>query len=66
MARYLAAIRLGASRAEALAEMATRTELPEVGRLAAALRQADRHGIALQGVLQAQAAAIRATRRQRA
>ncbi|MEB3205189.1 MAG: type II secretion system F family protein [Candidatus Sericytochromatia bacterium] len=66
MARYLAGIRLGASRAEALAEMATRTGLPEVGRLAAALLQADRHGIALQGVLQAQAAAIRATRRQRA
>jgi len=66
MARYLAGIRLGASRAEALAEMATRTGLPEVGRLAAALPQADRHGIALQGVLQAQAAAIRATHRQRA
>lgn len=66
MARYLSAIRLGASRADALAGMAARTGLADVTRLGAALLQAERHGIGLNGVLQGQAAAIRSARRQRA
>ncbi|MEB3298196.1 MAG: type II secretion system F family protein [Candidatus Sericytochromatia bacterium] len=66
MALVLAEVRLGRSREDALRAMADRTCLPDVARLAAALIQAERHGIALQGVLSGQAATIRTARRQRA
>ena len=60
-----ARVRLGASRAEALAQLERRCPLPEVVALVAAIGRADRYGVALEPMLAALAAGARADRQRR-
>ena len=65
LGRADAVIRLGASRAEALAQLERRCPLPEVVALVAAIRRADRYGAALEPLLAALAAGARADHQRR-
>ena len=60
-----ARVRLGASRAEALAQLERSCPLPEVVALVAAIGRADRYGVALEPMLAALAAGARADRQRR-
>jgi tight adherence protein C len=60
----LGEMRAGASRADALAHLAERVQLPEVRAFVVAIRQADQFGISVSTVLRNQAADMRVTRRQ--
>lgn len=60
----LGEMRAGASRADALANLAERVQLPEVRAFVVAIRQADQFGISVSTVLRNQADDMRITRRQ--
>ena len=62
----LAEMRVGASRAEALAGLADRVQLPEVRSFTSAIRQADQFGISVSTVLRDQSEDMRISRKQRA
>lgn len=66
MARYLAEIRVGRTRREALRDMADRAEVPELTSFVAAIIQADQLGVSLARVLRIQSEQMRIRRRQRA
>lgn len=63
---YLAAIRLGTPRAEALRALADRSGLPELHTFVAAMIQADQLGVSIGRVLKGQSESLRQARRQRA
>ncbi|MBX5476897.1 MAG: type II secretion system F family protein, partial [Clostridia bacterium] len=63
---YLKATRVGASREDALGQLAERVALPEVRNVVAAILQAERLGASLTRVLRLQAEEMRLQRRQRA
>lgn len=60
----LGEMRAGASRADALANLAERVQLPEVRAFVVAIRQADQFGISVSSVLRNQADDMRIVRRQ--
>ena len=60
----LGEMRAGASRADALANLAERVQLPEVRSFVVAIRQADQFGISVSTVLRNQADDMRVSRRQ--
>lgn len=62
--RVIGEIRMGARRAEALRNLATRTEVPEVSSFVAVLVQADSLGVSITDVLHAQSEQMRMRRRQ--
>jgi tight adherence protein C len=62
----LAEIKAGASRSEALANLAVRVQIPEVQSFVSSLRQADRFGISISATLRDQAEEMRVRRRQQA
>jgi tight adherence protein C len=66
LARAMQEIQFGVARAEALRNLAERTQVPELRRFVTAIVQADQYGIPLAGVLRKQAAEQRSKRRQRA
>lgn len=63
---YLKEIRLGHSRAEALRNLADRSDLPDLRTFVAAVLQADQLGSSISRVLRIQADSLREKRRQRA
>jgi len=63
---YLAEVRLGKSRAEALRNLRRRTDLPEMQSFVASVVQADQLGVSIAKVLKTQSEALRTRRRQRA
>jgi len=64
--RTLTEIRIGVSRHEALRNMASRADVPDVSNFVAVLIQADRLGLSIGKTLEAQAEQLRVLRRQRA
>lgn len=64
--KVVAEIRIGVSRQEALQNMASRTDLAEVGSFVAVLLQADQFGLSIANVLHTQSEQMRARRWQRA
>ena len=64
--RALAEMRMGKSRREALRDLVTRTDVPDVATFVAALIQADQLGVSISNVLVTQAEHMRVKRRQRA
>ncbi len=62
----LGEMRAGASRSEALANLAQRVQIPEVNSFVMSIRQADEFGISVSTVLRNQAEEMRVTRRQQA
>ena len=64
--RMLHEIRIGASRAEALRAMATRTDVPELRAFIMAMLQADTFGVSISRLLRSQADEMRIRRRLRA
>ncbi len=64
--RMLQEIRIGATRADALRALETRTQVPEVRSFILAILQADTFGVSISGVLRSQADAMRVRRRLRA
>jgi len=64
--RVVAEIRLGKVRRQALNDMATRTDVPEMESFVAAIVQADQLGVSIAKVLRTQAEQMRIARRQRA
>jgi len=66
MARVLQDMRLGMARDAALTGLADRTESPDLRSFANAMAQAGKHGLAMAGVLRAQAAEAREKRKFRA
>ncbi len=62
--RVIGEIRMGARRQEALRNLATRTEVPEVSSFVAVLVQADSLGVSITDVLHAQSEQMRMRRRQ--
>lgn len=64
--RVLSEIRMGKSRREALRDMASRTDVPDVNTFVAAIIQADQLGVSIAKVLQIQSEQMRVRRRQRA
>lgn len=64
--RMLQEIRIGATRADALRALDTRTQVPEVRSFILAILQADTFGVSIAGVLRSQADAMRVRRRLRA
>ncbi len=66
LGRVLGEIQIGKSRADAFADLASRTTAPEIRTFVTALTQADRLGVPLGSVLREQAKEMRLIRRQRA
>lgn len=66
LARYLADVRLGQPRAEALLALGNRCGVDDVKGLIAALMQADQLGVGVGSILRAQSLHLRTRRRQRA
>jgi tight adherence protein C len=66
LTRALQDVQLGVPRTEALGRLATRTGLPEMHRLVAAIQQSERYGVPIVNILRVQAADLRERRRQRA
>lgn len=64
--RALTEIRMGKTRREALRDLASRTDVPDVASFIAAIIQADQLGVSIGNVLVAQAEQMRTKRRQRA
>jgi tight adherence protein C len=64
--RALAEIKMGRARREALREMVTRTEVPDLNTFVSAIIQADQLGVSVSRVLSIQAEQMRTLRRQRA
>lgn len=64
--RYLAEMRIGRSRAEALRALAARVDLPEMTHLATVILQADVLGVPIANVLRERAIELRRERRQHA
>ncbi|MBU0493966.1 MAG: type II secretion system F family protein [Chloroflexi bacterium] len=64
--RVIAEVRVGKLRREALRDMVTRTEVPDVSNFIAAIIQAEQLGVSIGRVLQIQADQMRVKRRQRA
>ncbi len=64
--KVVAEVRLGMTRREALQNMATRTDVPEVGSFVAVLMQADQFGLSIATVLHSQSEQMRTRRWQRA
>ena len=64
--KVVAEIRIGMTRHEALQNMATRTDVPDVGSFVAVLLQADQFGLSIANVLHTQSEQMRARRWQRA
>jgi len=64
--RVVAEIRLGKVRRQALNDLATRTDVPEMESFVAAIVQADQLGVSIAKVLRTQAEQMRIARRQRA
>ncbi len=64
--RVISEIRVGVPRAEALRHLADRTDVPDVASFVGVLVQADRLGVAIRNVLNAQSVQMRIQRRQRA
>jgi len=65
-ARTIAEIRMGKTRREALRDMSTRMDVPEVTSFVAAVIQADQLGVSIAKVLRIQSEQMRIKRRQRA
>jgi len=65
-ARVLKEVQMGRSRADAFADLTSRTDVAEISTFVAAVVQADRLGVPVAGVLREQAAELRLRRRQRA
>lgn len=63
---YLASVRLGTPRAEALRGLAERSGLPDLQTFVAAIIQADQLGVSIGRVLKGQSEALRQARRQKA
>ena len=66
LVRTLQDIEMGRSRRQAYESLASRTDVPDLGRFTRAVIQADTHGISIANVLRTQAAEMRIKRRQRA
>ena len=66
LGRTLNEVKLGASRQQALQNMADRTDVPELRHFIYAVRQAEEYGLPVAKVLRIQAAELRVKRRQRA
>jgi tight adherence protein C len=66
IARTLQDIQLGVPRAEALDSLSGRCGVPDLRHFVTAIRQAERHGLSIAGVLRVQSNEIRDKRRQRA
>jgi tight adherence protein C len=66
LARTLNEVKLGASRNQALQNLAERTDVPELRHFIYAIRQAEEYGLPVAKVLRIQAAELRVKRRQRA
>ena len=66
LARVLQEVRLGRSRADAFRQLSLRTDIPELKSFIVAVVQAEQFGVAISGILRAQATELRNKRRQRA
>lgn len=66
LARTVQDMRVGASRREAYAGLAARSEVTDLQRFARAIMQADEYGVSIGNVVRTQAKDLRAKRRQRA
>jgi tight adherence protein C len=64
--RTLAEIRMGKARRDALKDLATRTDVPDMNTVLAAIIQADQLGVSIAKILRIQAEQMRVNRRQRA